>query len=215
MKAVFTSVAVIGASLMLSSAAFAGKPFEGTIQFKKTVGPVTANYVYYVKGSKIRVEEMGDNGDVQGIMLIDTKSNSVIALSPERKMYIEVPNKRPATEPQVTVQETGNQKTINGFECQEVKVVSKAEGREVSYWVAKNNFDFFVPMLETLNRKDKLAVYFMKVPDVDGVFPIVGTEKKLDGDITLTRLEVTKMQPKNLDDKLFSIPAGYTKVERD
>lgn len=214
MKTLNKTFAALGACLLMASAAVASGPFEGAIRFSKTVGPVTAEYVYYVKGDKIRVEELGEKGDVQGIMLIDTKANSVIALSPERKMFIDVPNKRSSKEPAVTVQKTGNQKKINGFECQEVKVISQEEGREVSYWVAKDNFEFFVPMLETLNRKDKLAVYFLKVPELEGLFPIMGSEKKIGG-VELTRLEVTRLENKSLEASMFEIPKGYTKFERE
>ncbi len=199
---------------MLGTVAFATGPFQGMIKFTKTIGPVTANYVYYVKGDKVRVEELGENGDVQGIMIIDTKSNSVKALSPERQMYIDVPNKRPARETEVYVQKTGKSEVINGYKCSEVKVSGKSDGREVTYWMADDDFDFFVPMLETLNRKDKLAVYFMNIPEISGMFPMVGVERKTDG-VELSKLQVVEMDKKDLDNSIFEIPAGYTKFERE
>lgn len=214
MKALFKTLVAMVTVLTVTGAAFATTPFEGTIRFTKTVGPVTAEYVYYVKGNKIRVEELNEKGDIQGIMLVDTKDNTVHALSPERKLFIEVPNKREAREPEVTVEKTGNQKEINGYECQEVKVTSPSEGREVSYWVAKDGFDFFVPMLKTLNRKDKLAVYFLEVPELDGVFPIMGTEKKIGG-VELTKLRVNNVEEKELATNMFEIPSNYSKFERE
>jgi len=199
---------------MLGTVAFATGPFQGMIKFTKTIGPVTANYVYYVKGDKVRVEELGENGEVQGIMIIDTKNNSVKALSPERQMYIDVPNKRPARETEVYVQKTGKTETINGYKCSEVKVSGKTDGREVTYWVADDDFDFFIPMLETLNRKDKLAVYFMNIPDLEGVFPMVGVERKTDG-VELSKLQVLEMNKSELDATMFEIPSDYTKFERE
>jgi hypothetical protein len=198
----------------LSSIAFASEPFQGTIKFTKTIGPVTANYVYYVKGDKVRVEEIGENGEVQGIMIVDTKANTVKALSPERQMYIDVPNKRPARDTEVYVQKTGNTQEINGYKCTEVKVTGKTDGREVTFWCADDQFDFFMPMLETLNRKDKLAVYFMNVPDLDGFFPMLGVEKKTDG-MELSKLQVVNMNKTTLADNLFEIPEGYSKFERE
>lgn len=207
-------VAALVLAATLGSATYMSEPFQGTIKFTKTIGPVTANYTYYVKGDKIRVEELGENGDVQGIMIIDTKANTVKALSPERQMYIDVPNKRPAKETDVFVQKTTNTQTINGYKCTEVKVTGKTDGREVTFWVADDHFDFFIPMLETLNRKDKLAVYFMTIPDLQGYFPMVGVERKTDG-VELSKLQVFDMNKTNLDDKLFEIPANYTKFERE
>ncbi len=207
-------VAAIMLGVTLSTAAFASGPFQGTIKFTKTIGPVTANYVYYVKGDKIRVEELSENGEVQGIMIVDTKANTVKALSPERKMYIDVPNKRPARETEVYVQKTNNTKMVNGYNCTEVKVSGKTDGREVTFWVADDDFDFMVPLLETLNRKDKLATYFMNIPNLDGFFPMVGVERKTDG-VELTKLQVNTVDKGDLNNDLFEIPSDYAKFERE
>jgi hypothetical protein len=207
-------ITALALGVTLSAAAFASGPFQGTIKFTKTIGPVTANYVYYVKGDKVRVEELSENGEIQGIMIVDTKANTVKALSPERKMYIDVPNKRPARETDVYVQKTNNTKVINGYNCTEVKVSGKGDGREVTYWVADDDFDFMVPMLETLNRKDKLAVYFMNIPNLEGFFPMVGIEKKTDG-VELTKLQVNDVTKSDLDESLFTIPSDYSKFERE
>ncbi len=214
MKQMMKKVAALMLGITLSAGAFASGPFQGTIKFTKTIGPVTANYTYFVKGDKIRVEEMSENGEIQGIMIIDTKANTVKALSPERKMYIDVPNKRPARDTEVYVQKTNNTKEINGYNCTEVKVTGKTDGREVTFWVANDDFDFMMPMLETLNRKDKLAVYFMNVPNLDGFFPMVGVERKTDG-VELTKLHVNTVDKSELSAELFEIPADYTKFERD
>lgn len=214
MQLFMKKMAAFALMVTLSSIAFASEPFQGTIKFTKTIGPVTANYVYYVKGDKVRVEEIGENGEVQGIMIVDTKANTVKALSPERQMYIDVPNKRPARDTEVYVQKTGNTQEINGYKCNEVKVTGKTDGREVTFWCADDQFDFFMPMLETLNRKDKLAVYFMNVPDLDGFFPMLGVEKKTDG-MELSKLQVVDMNKTTLADNLFEIPEGYSKFERE
>ena len=214
MKHFMKTLAAIVLGVTLGSMAYAGTPFQGTIKFTKTIGPVTANYIYYVKGDKIRVEELSENGEIQGIMIVDTKENTVKALSPERNMFIDVPNKRPARETEVYVQKTNNKKTINGYECTEVKVTGKDDGREVTFWAADDDFDFMVPMLETLNRKDKLAVYFMNIPNFQGSFPMLGIEKKTDG-VELTKLQVVDVTKSNLSNDLFTIPANYSKFERE
>ena len=214
MKHFMKKTAAIVLGVCFGTLAFAGNPFQGTIKFTKTIGPVTANYTYYVKGDKIRVEELSETGEIQGIMIVDTKENTVKALSPERNMYIDVPNKRPARETEVYVQRTTNKKTINGYECTEVKVTGKDDGREVTFWAADDQFDFMVPMLETLNRKDKLAVYFMNIPNFEGAFPMVGIEKKTDG-VELTKLQVTEVTKSDLTNDLFTIPKNYSKFERE
>lgn len=214
MKDTVKKLIMLVVAVIMCTGAISSQPFQGTIKFVKTIGPVTAHYIYYVKGDNIRIEELGEDGTIQGIMLVNTSANTVVALSPEREMYIDVPNKRPSKETPVYVKKTGNTKEINGYTCTEVKVSGKNDGREITYWVAKDNFDFFVPLLETLNRKDKQAVYFMNIPDVEGVFPFVGIERKTDG-VELSKLKVTEMKRGNLDQEMFEIPAGYTKFERE
>ena len=214
MNLITKKIAAITLGVTMGVAGIASGPFQGTIKFTKTIGPVTANYVYYVKDHLVRVEELSENGEIQGIMIVDTKENTVKALSPERQMFIDVPNKRPARETDVYVQKTNKTQTINGYNCTQVKVTGKDDGREVTFWVADDDFDFLVPMLETLNRKDKLAVYFMNVPDIEGMFPMMGVEKKTDG-VELTKLQVNEVDKIDLDQALFEIPADYTKFERE
>lgn len=210
---------LVGTAVAIAlSFGFAGtaeaQSFEGTISFKKSVGPITANYTYHVKGDKVRIEEIDEDGNVQGIMLVNTSENEVLALSPERKMFIEVPNKRPNRKTDLSIEETKNTKNILGLECKEWKVISAEDNREISYWLADNNFDFFVPMLKTLNRKDKLAVFFLKLPNQTGAFPLLGVESQEDG-TELTKLEVKEVNESVLSDELFAIPNGYTKFERE
>ncbi|MFT4662649.1 MAG: hypothetical protein ACI8XB_002941 [Patiriisocius sp.] len=187
--------------------------FEGSIEFSKTIGPVEAKYIYHVKGDNIRVEELDESGDIQGIMLIDIMANKVIALSPERQMYIDVPNRRKAREVNIDYTKTSNVKDIHGYECQEWKVTSKDDGRTIVYWVADGKFGFFKGMLETLNRKDKMAVLFLNIEEIITGFPMEGQEVKSDG-VELTNLKVTSILEKTLDNNMFVIPEGYTKFER-
>jgi len=201
-------------ALLLVGISAQAQRFEGSIGFTKNIGTVAANYIYHVKGDMIRVEELDETGAIQGIMLVDTKKNSVVALSPERKMYIDVPNRRKSSETPTTDKATGKHQSINGYDCEEWLVQSDTEGRKVSYWVAQKDFDFFVPMLKTLNRKDKMALYYMSLPNPDGTFPMRGVEVKSDG-MELTKLEVTKVQISKLSSEMFTIPSGYTKFERE
>ena len=84
----------------------------------------------------------------------------------------------------------------------------------LTYWVAQDGFDFFVPMLETLNRKGEQALFVLKSDGAKGVFRMLGTEQKMDGS-EVSRLEVTKVSrgPQKADQ--FEIPAGFTKFERN
>ncbi|MBS1569625.1 MAG: DUF4412 domain-containing protein [Bacteroidetes bacterium] len=207
------SIALAGTTLAATIALHA-QSFEGVIEFTKTTGPVVTNYRYFVKGDHVRIEEISARGDVQGIMLVDNHDKTVTALSPDRKLYMDVPNMRLPKEVKAEVKKTGEMKDMAGYKCEKWVVKSPAEDRVLTYWVAQDAFDFFVPMLETLNRKDEQAVFFQKIDGAKGVFPMLGTEQKMDGS-EVSRLEVTKVARGTQKADLFQIPAGFTRFERN
>ncbi len=203
-----------GATVVLACASAAGQPFEGVIEFTKTTGPVVTNYKYFVKGERIRIEEISARGEVQGIMLVDTRDKTVTAISPERKLYMDVPNMRLPKDVETNVQKTSEMKDMAGYKCEKWVVKSAKEDRVLTYWVAADEFNFFVPLLETLNRKDEQAVFFLQIKDNNGVFPMLGIEQKNDG-AEVSRLEVKQVTKGVQKASLFEIPAGFNKFERN
>jgi len=209
LKSLFSTACLIAVCSFVSA-----QSFEGIIEFKKNTISDTISYRYYIKGNQIRIDDMGSKGKLTGTMLVDTKTNKVIALSPERKLYMDVENSTkpgPAGTPEVT--KTTNTKKIAGYDCKQWRIKNKDENTEVSYWVAEGHFDFFIPLLKTLNRKDKMATYFLMVPDNGGVFPFEASER------TLVRQEkgslvTTKVEKKAIDAKLFDIPKDYQKYTK-
>lgn len=186
--------------------------FEGVIKFEKYKADTT-KYMYQVKGKQVRITEFGADGSEKGIQLVDLDKKSVIALSPDRKLYMDAANAKDAVlvNPQVT--KTTNKKKIAGYDCTEWIAKSEKDNTMISYWVGGDKFDFFVPMLSTLNRKDRLSKYFVEIPDNKGVFTMMGEEKSLDGTLKTT-LMVTSVEAKKLDQGLFEIPKGYQKFEK-
>ncbi|MCB0790422.1 MAG: DUF4412 domain-containing protein [Flavobacteriales bacterium] len=206
---------LLAATLSITGAVQAwSQSFEGVIEFTKTTGPVVTTYKYYVKGDHVRIEEISARGDVQGIMLVDNRDRSVVALSPERKLYMDVPNMRLPKDVETQVQKSGEMKDIAGYKCEKWVVRSSKEDRILTYWVAQDAFDFFIPLLETLNRKDEQAVFFLEIPNAGGVFPFIGIEQKMDG-AEVSRLEVTKVTKETQRSSLFEVPAGFNKFERN
>lgn len=188
--------------------------FEGTIEFTKTTGPVVTNYKYYVKGDHVRIEEISSRGAVQGIMLVDNHDRTVTALSPDRKLYMDVPNMRLPKDVATTVERSGETKDMAGYKCEKWVVKGAKEDRVITYWVAADEFNFFVPMLETLNRKEETALFFLDVPGNKGLFPMLAVENKMDG-AEVSRLQVTKVTKGVQKPGLFEIPPGFNKFERN
>nr|MDQ3100946.1 DUF4412 domain-containing protein [Bacteroidota bacterium] len=81
-------------------------------------------------------------------------------------------------------------------------------------WVAADEFNFFVPLLETLNRKDEQAVFFLQMKDGLGLFPMLGVEEKMDG-AEVSRLEVTRITKAAQKPSIFEIPADHNRFERN
>lgn len=214
MLAITRSVAVLATACLMSATTVMAQAFEGIIEFTKTTGPVVTNYKYYVKGEHVRIEEISSRGEVQGIMLVDTRDKTVTAISPERKLYMDVPNMRLPKDVETSLQKTSEQKEIAGYACEKWVVKGPKEDRQITYWVAADEFNFFIPLLETLNRKDEQAVFFLQIKDGKGVFPMLGIEQKNDG-AEVSRLEVTKVTKGVQKPALFEVPAGFNKFERN
>ncbi len=193
----------------------AAAQFEGTIEFRKKTAFDTINYTYYVKGDKVRIDETnGKTGKVEGTFLIDLKAGTMTSLSHERKMFIE--QKPPApTKPsgETKVEKTKNTKTILGYKCVEYKVTNATENTIISHWVASGKFNFFVKMMNVLNRKDKFSTYYQQIKGTEGMFPFYSTMSAMDGKPT-EFMEVTKITKSVVDAAKFTIPAGYTKFDK-
>lgn len=191
--------------------------FEGTIEFKKMTTMDTTNYVYYVKGNKIRIDEIGSKSKkVEGTFLIDLAASTMISLSHERKLYMDQkPGNPVAVGGKPEVSSTKDAKTLLGVKCKEVAVVNKDENATIKYYVGGAKFDFFVKMLKLMNRRDKQASYFLlSAKEADDGFPYLSVQTDNSGRET-GRLEVEKLEKKTVDATLFEIPKDFHKFEKN
>lgn len=197
---------------VLAVASIAGSTFAqfaGEIKFTKTAGSINVEYVYLVKGDQIRVEEVGDEGKPEGIQLMNLKDKKVYALSPDRKLYMDVSNSRPAADLKVDVKKTGKTKEILGKKCTEIIVTCKDLDRKIVYWVTEGEYNFFIPMLQTLNRKENQSMFFLLIPGMKGYFPMLSTEYSISTGKVITELKAEKVVEKDVAKSEFEIPEGY------
>lgn len=212
MKKLFlTALFGISGLLMVSA-----QSFEGTIEFRKQTTTDTVNYIYYVKGDKVRLDEIGSKSKkVEGSFIIDLKTNSMLSLSHERKLYIEQASGTPAVMTgKADVKKTGASKTIQGIKCNEYVVKNDAEKVQVTYWMAEGKFDFFFKLLKVLNRKDKSAVYVQQITGVDTSFPFLSSQLNLETNKEEVKMEVTKLSKKAVDGSMFEVPKDYQKFQK-
>lgn len=216
MKKLLTTAAVGILMLQVNHAQLLEKTFEGVIEFKKMSSIDTNQYTYYVKGDHVRIDEVDPKTKViAGSFLIDLKQNKMTTLSHERKLYMDqkqVPPPVVQGSPEIT--KTKNAKTILGVKCTEYIVKNKEENTDISFFISNSGrYEFFGPLLKTLNRKDKFSSYYLKLTGVDGLFPLLAIQRNKNGKET-GKIETVKMERKELSASLFKIPAGYTKFDK-
>lgn len=205
------SILAVASAVLLTASSFA--QFGGEIEFTKKVGSIEVHYKYFVSGDKVRVEEITD-GTIEGVQLMDLKAGTMLAVSPERKMYMEVPNKRPASELEVKIDKTGKTKTINGKKCEQIIVTCEDKDRKIEYWVTKGDYNFFIPMLNTLNRKENQSMFYLEIAGMEGYFPMLSTETTLSDGQVVSVLTAGSITEKKLDGDIFEVPAGFSKFEK-
>ena len=184
--------------------------FEGTIEFTRKNYFDETKYVYYITSSKVRIDELDKDLKVTGTMLIDLKTKNVKAINHDRKLHMEIKSKPSVKDlSKSKIFKTTEKRKILGYNCVKWTVNNPDYKSKAVYWVIEDGSYFFLnELLSALNRKDKLALYFMQIPENAGYFPIIGEEKGFDGKLK-SRLETTKMTKKKVDASKFKIPAGY------
>jgi hypothetical protein len=209
------SFAIAQKGAKTGGAAAPAGPFEGTIDFIQSNGIDTTHYKYFVKGNNIKVDNPDPRtGNSEGMFLIDLTTKKMTALSPVRKIYFDQPSGvpvKPGGTP--TMSKTGSVKKINGYNCTEYLVVDAEEGLKIHYWMAGGHFDFFSGMLQVLNRKDKFSEYYLAMPEMKGMFPMLAVEEDIAGTKKgeMKAMNVTKS---TLGDDTFKIPAGYKEFKK-
>lgn len=189
--------------------------FEGVIEFKKISTTDTTNYVYYIKDNIVRIDEIGSKSHkVEGTFLVDMNAKTMKSLNHERKLYMDQATpSAPVIKGTCTVKKGQNVKNLQGYKCTEYTVTNNEEGTIITYWLADGKFSFFDKLLTQLNRKDKSSIYFLQIPNVKNMFPMLSVQTDLAGKET-GRLEVTKITKKVVDPTMFDVPKGYNKFEK-
>lgn len=179
--------------------------------------------VYHVKNPNIKLDQLSKKSSkVEGSFVFDLTARTVKFINPTRKIWGQQKNDvAPVIKGTIKVEKTPNTKTLLGkYKCTEYVVSDADENTKISYWVytpdAKKGtkFDFFIPMVELWNRKDKASIYWRQIKDLPaGSMPMLSVETTMDGK-PVGRLEMQKIEPKKIDAAALAIPADYKKFEQ-
>jgi hypothetical protein len=195
-----------------TAAAALGSTFEGTITLQ-TSSPhrPAAEVTLLTKGDKIRLD-VTHNGQVAHSIL-DAGKKQVLVLIDAQKMAMTMalpapPAKQP-NQGMPTVTKTGKHETVAGHDCEDWEV-AELNGTHTQVCVAEGIgfFDFgaiapasaasqFGPWLAELREKQE--------------FPLRAVTTDAGGK-EQSRMEVTKIDARPLDDSTFTLPAGYKLV---
>jgi len=188
--------------------------FSGIISFRKIDGNDTTLYKFYIGENRIRVEDVKDDGSLNGIMLINLDNTSILALSGSNKFYINVPISDKKPDPlELEVEKTKNKKKVAGMDCTLWIVKNKLSGEKSEYWVNKRSYSFFNGMLKLLNRDELIARSWNQMEVKPDFFPMIGIEYSPSGEM-VTKIEVLTIEEKKLPESLFFVPEDYELLER-
>lgn len=200
--------------LLLFTVSLFANPFEGVIYFQKIDDKEVTYFRYYIKDNQVRVEDVNEGGIINGILLIDLKDKTLKMLSCSAQMYIDVPIAPENDKLKVKIDRTGEVKMIVGKECELWKVVNLVDYSNFEFWVSKGEFSFFTPMLNMLNRNDKIAVAWISTMMGNDYFPFEGVEYSSTGKL-ITKLEILEIKEQEIDTDLFKVPANYSLFEKN
>jgi hypothetical protein len=201
--------------LFASGPTFQNSPFEGNIDLVYITQYDTTYFSFFVKQDNIRIDKFDKNRKHTESILLSLKKDIIYVISPSRKLYTQVnyTAEDKSKDKNFEVQKTENTRIIIGQTCYQWRVKNTERNTEVSYWVVKNDFDFFEKFVHLFNSVDKLYEFFEKIPDSKGFFPFLVEER------TLLRAEKSKLIVQKISNRIlsqsyFDIPADYEKVNR-
>jgi hypothetical protein len=207
------------ALLMLVGTTCFAQSFEGQLNLIRIIGKDTSNYRYYIKTPNIRIEEVDKKGKIQGFIILNTITNKVYAASPVKKAWIDVQKNDPVeVSGKVECTKTKETKLVAGVKCTKWLVKNTKEKTVIDYWVAPNDFEFFIPHLKLLNRKEKLASYFIDLPANANFIPLESTQYTKEigfKEQVSQQLKTIKLERKIIDMKMFTVPTEYRKFNMD
>lgn len=191
--------------------------FGGSIEFKYYTQKDTNMNVYFVKEPLVKLEQYGKKrGDIIGSFIFDLKAHEIKWVNPKRKLWGFQKSETPQIiRGQCIVSKTGNIRKILGYRCYEYIVRNTEENLVISYWITTDKFEFFTPLIQLWNRKDKQSIYFGQIKDLPkGSMPLLSEEKQISDGKVLTRLEATKIMASVLGDDAVAVPAGFSRLDQ-
>jgi hypothetical protein len=209
---------VLSVVFLLTCAEFGfASDFEGVVHMKNTFKQRTSEMDWYAKGDKGRMEMQTEDGRKM-FWILDGKNRRMIMPMPDGKMYYEMDlSDRDVMEamPEFDIVRTGKTDTVAGYPCEVVVIKNKKTDKTNSEVCVAKGLGYFMAMGDMGRSGQRTEPPWMKQfreHFKDGGFPLRTIRRNDDGTED-TRMEVTKVEKKRLDDGLFTVPADYKKFD--
>ncbi len=203
----FVVLVVVSLSMSLCVTA---QDFEGIIEFKKQEGKVVENTVWYVKGDLVRIDEFEPGSRMlKSATILNLKDSSITYLDHQSKTWSRVKNHLVVAGAPVnfSVTETKNTKELHTYKTTE-SVIKTGGDSTFSYWTNTGKFGFFRTALYLYGPRNSYLEYYWMLKPKDNSMPMLVTKQNLKGEET-GRMEVTRIEKRTVDEKLFGVPADY------
>ena len=206
MQARFTTVILVSLLAISCKRGF-GSGFEGEITMHTTSSKgAPADLVVEAKGAKLRFDAAAG-----GYAVYDPTANKVTMVMDAQKAYMDILFAGPGA-PQAntsadnaTIDKSGKHETIAGLDC-ENWTVKDPSGKRSEVCIAQG-----IAFFDLNSLKSGAASTFGKELRDKKLFPLRSVEYDASG-AELSRMEVTKVEKKSVDDKRFAVPADYKKM---
>lgn len=185
--------------------------FEGNIHLTRQSRYDTTYLIFYIKASRVRVDEFSSSGKLTKTLLVNLDTNNILALSPELKMYADITNKEAVDNPKVEINKTENFKMIEGKKCYQWRVRSRSTDCEVTYWVTElqlPEIKYLFHVLEATESYSSIPSYYLQIPASNGFVPMVAIERNLVRE-QKQLIKITSINPQKVSSGLFNVPADY------
>ena len=196
--------------LSLTAAAFTAGAFEGEMTMKMTADGESQEMRFITDGTSIALANPDSGGMMGGgRMILNTESQTMTVVMDEQRMYMIQPLDTMAdgesSGPDGKVEDSGETREILGYSCR--KVIHTAEDGKVSHlWITTELG--LSPMLQLPGAQENMPEGLQEIFGTSNVFPLEGIEFDAEGN-ELSRLEVTKVEPRKVDPSEVAVPEGY------
>ncbi|HZS12295.1 MAG TPA: DUF4412 domain-containing protein [Nitrospirales bacterium] len=204
-------ILIFAVAVSAAAALAHAESFEGVAHFKNSTVGRNADFDYFIKGDKARMEVEGEGHGGKAAIIIDQAARKMLWLVPAQKMAMEMPM-RDASErvtekmKDANVERTGKTKAILGYPTEQL--IAKTDQGDVEIWGAKG-MGFFAGMH---GRPGAEVPAWARDLQKQGFFPLLIIHHDAKGE-ELSRMEATKIEKRSLSDDLFTVPADFKKFD--